>query len=228
MDLSGNQGEETQVTKKRRGDKETNVGGQQPCLADPDNDGEETTQRDGENEEDVWGDYKGEEEEWEEWVSQHHPCTQSLLTDLTAEEGGGTQPGLAQGDNFILFRDPVGLGDDEEATQDTGEVEDDEEDLTDARDDEVLASLLLGSQLSMGGNQLLGTKVRGKHVGVAVEGISGAGTRPLGMEDEGDGTSEGAISTPTNTSTPITLRRSLLTDKSRCPLRPAALTNVGG
>ena len=91
MDLSGNQGEETQVTKKRRGDKETNVGGQQPCLADPDNDGEETTQRDGENEEDIWEDYRGEEEEWEEGVSQHHPNTQSLLTDLTAEEGGGTQ-----------------------------------------------------------------------------------------------------------------------------------------
>ena len=70
MDLSGNQGEGTKETKKCRGDKVTNEGRQQPYLADPENKGEETTQRDGENEEDIWEDYRGEEEEWEEEMKE--------------------------------------------------------------------------------------------------------------------------------------------------------------
>ena len=76
--------------------------------------------------------------------------------------------------------------------------------------------------------ELRKVKVRGKHVGMAVEGLCGAGTRPLGMDEGCEELSEGAINTPTNTSTPITLRKSLLTDRSRGILRPAALTNVGG
>ena len=236
MNLSKDQEEGPLVSKKCRGDEVTKEGGQQLHLAGPVDEGVETVQIGGNDEDEVWGDYRGEEEEWEEWVSEIHPDTESLLTDLTLdrgtqEEGGGSQVSLAhtRGEAFRNFRDPVILVDEDEETQDTGRVEEEGGDKADTvDDDEVLAGLLLGSNLLRRESLTQGTKVRGTQLGMAGRGQDGAVGRPLCMEEEGVDNPEGFSRTPDYASTPSSTNKRLLSGKSPSLLRSPALANVRG